>query len=156
MKVRIFFVTLILTLTFSHLFSCGNKETHSATLPMPTELYAQIAQTVSLPDMLTLTAEELYDVIGIDPAWYTASAAYFSVNGTSPEEILIFLAVDETAADALENALRTRLKYKQDSAAQYLTENLPMLNDGIVRRDGLTVSLLVCTDTETVSKLYRP
>ena len=124
------------------------------TLPAPTALYAQIADAAALEQMITLTADELFDVIGIDPAWYTESAAYFSADGTSPHEVLIFLAVDASAAEALETVLQGRLRYKQDSAAQYLTENQPLLESGIVRRDGLTVSLLVTAEQDAVKALY--
>ena len=126
-------------------------------VPMtPTALYTQIADAAPLPAMITLTAEELFDVIGIDPAWYTESAAYFAADGTSPDEILIFRAVDDASASALEEVLHARLQYKQDSAAQYLTENQAMLEDGTVRRDGLTVALLVTADMDAVLDVYRP
>ena len=156
MKIRFFSAILFLMLLFS---SCGGAADASVKIeePMtPMMLYEQIAQTSGLPAMITLTAEELYDVIGIDPAWYSESAAYFASDGTAPDEILIFLAVDESAADALEGVLYTRLQYKQDSAEQYLTENQPMLENGVVRRDGLMVSLLVCADMDTAEKVYQP
>jgi hypothetical protein len=62
--------------------------------------------------------------------------------------------VDEAAAVLLENTLNTRLQYKRDSAAQYLTENQPMLENGVVRRDGLTVSLLVAVDMDAIESCY--
>ena len=141
---------------FSFSLAACTQQTPNApqALPAPDVLYQTIADAADLVPMLTLTSDELYDVIGIDPAWYTESAAYFAADGTAPDEILIFLAVDEAAAVLLENTLNTRLQYKRDSAAQYLTENQPMLENGVVRRDGLTVSLLVAVDMDAIESCY--
>ncbi len=155
MKIRILFVTVLLMLFSFSLAACTQQTPNAPqALPAPDVLYQTIADAADLVPMLTLTSDELYDVIGIDPAWYTESAAYFAADGTAPDEILIFLAVDEAAAVLLENTLNTRLQYKRDSAAQYLTENQPMLENGVVRRDGLTVSLLVAVDMDAIESCY--
>jgi hypothetical protein len=155
LKIRILFVTVLLMLFSFSLAACTQQTPNAPqALPAPDVLYQTIADAADLVPMLTLTSDELYDVIGIDPAWYTESAAYFAADGTAPDEILIFLAVDEAAAVLLENTLNTRLQYKRDSAAQYLTENQPMLENGVVRRDGLTVSLLVAVDMDAIESCY--
>lgn len=155
MKIKVFFWAVLFLLLTALLPACAAETPPTPeALPAPGVLYAQIAENAALPAMVTLTADELYDVIGIDPAWYSDSAAYFAADGTAPDEILIFLAVDEAAAESLVSVLGTRLQYKRDSAAQYLTENQPMLEGGVVRRDGLTVSLLVTRDMDAVEGCY--
>ncbi|MBE6658994.1 MAG: DUF4358 domain-containing protein [Ruminococcaceae bacterium] len=155
MKTRMLCAVMLVLMLSMLLSACETETPPTVTpLPEPAVLYGQIAEKTTLPAMVTLTADELYDVIGIDPAWYSASAAYFAADGTAPDEILIFLAVDEAAAESLVSVLGTRLQYKQDSASQYLTENQPMLESGVVRRDGLTVSLLVAADMDAVEGCY--
>ena len=104
--------------------------------------------------MLALSEEELLYMIGVEPEQYTAYAAYTASSGTSPEEILIFRASDEASKEQILETLQNRLHYKQDSAAQYLTENQGILRDGVVRADGLTVSLIVTEDIAAALSVY--
>jgi len=92
--------------------------------------------------------------MGIEPQWYTAAAAYAAADSTSPVEILILRAADDASVGQLKEALESRLKLKQDSARLYLTENQSLLRTGVVRVDGLTVSLLVAEDMEAVLSVY--
>ena len=103
--------------------------------------------------MLALTEEILY-MIGVEPQWYTAAAAYVAFSGTSPDEILIFWVADPASVELLEETLDARLQYKRKSAMQYLTENQPVLKNGVVRTDGFTVSLLVTKDMKAVLSVY--
>ncbi|MBE6560285.1 MAG: DUF4358 domain-containing protein [Ruminococcaceae bacterium] len=132
--------------------ACAAKE--AADVSDPAAVYGAIAEAAELSDMFALTADDLLYMIGIEPEWYTASAAYMATEGTSPEEILIFRAADQASADQILEILQSRLQYKQDSAAQYLTENQGILKDGVVRADGLTVSLIVTKDMEAVLSIY--
>jgi hypothetical protein len=92
LKIRILFVTVLLMLFSFSLAACTQQTPNAPqALPAPDVLYQTIADAADLVLMLTLTSDELYDVIGIDPAWYTESAAYFAADGTAPDEILIFL-----------------------------------------------------------------
>jgi len=141
-------ILLLLCLT------AGCASDTDAALPAPGELYASISELPDFPEMLELTDEEILYMIGIEPHQYTEAAAYTALSGTSPEEILIFLAADEENADLIEQALRDRLQYKRDSARLYLSENQPLLDAGTVRRDNLTVSLLVIRNADEVLKLY--
>ncbi len=134
--------------------TAGAPQNAEADVSDPAALYAAIAEQAELPEMLALTEEDLLYIVGVEPQWYTAAAAYTALSGTSPDEILIFRAADQASADLLQETLERRLQYKQDSAAQYLTENQPVLKTGVVRADGLTVSLLVTGDMEAVLSVY--
>ena len=50
--------------------------------------------------------------------------------------------------------LDQRLEYKQESGQLYLTEDQPMLQAGVVRRDGLTVSLIVSGQADEILRVY--
>ena len=143
------FVSLAVVLLLG---ACSAKE--AADVSDPAAVYSVIAEAAEIGDMFALTSEDLLYMIGIEPQWYTASAAYMASEGTSPEEILIFRAADQASADLILETLQNRLQYKQDSAAQYLTENQGILKNGIVRADGLTVSLIVTKDMESVLSIY--
>ena len=46
------------------------------------------------------------------------------------------------------------LDYKQECGRLYLTEYQPMLRAGVIRRDGLTVSLIVSGQVEEILRVY--
>ena len=144
---------LLLLMMLVCLASCA-KDGGAAEIADPAALYSAVAGTASLPEMLALTEEELLYLMGIEPQWYTAAAAYAAADSTSPVEILILRAADDASVGQLKEALESRLKLKLESARLYLTENQSLLRTGVVRVDGLTVSLLVAEDMEAVLSVY--
>ena len=147
-KTIAFFAGLLL------LFASCAAKAPPADISDPSALYEAIAGAAGISDMLALSEEELLYMIGVEPDQYTAYAAYTASSGTSPEEILIFRASDEASKEQILETLQNRLRYKQDSAAQYLTENQGILRDGVVRADGLTVSLIVTENIAAALSVY--
>jgi len=148
MKVRLVLLAAALLLS-----ACTAKHP-AADLSDPAALYSAMTEVTELGDMFALTDEDLLYMIGVDPQWYTSCAAYMASEGTSPEEILIFRAADAASAERILETLENRLQYKRACAAQYLVENQSLLRDGVVRADGLTVSLIVTEDIEAVHSVY--
>lgn len=127
----------------------------SADLPAPGELYSAVADAAGLSEMLELTPEELQNLVGIDPEEYVDYAAYQASWGMSPDEIIIVRAVDESKAKDIEEKLKSRVEHKRKSSEVYLTENLPIIDAGVVRRDGVTVSMLITENIEAAQSAYN-
>lgn len=139
---------VLLATAFLVLPGCGAKKEAS---PEPAELYAAIEKQADLPDELTdLTQELLEDFTGISPEEYESAVYYLAEAGLAPDEIAIVKAKDTDSADHIQILLQKRLDDKQKAAENYLTEFMPILKAGVVRRDGLTVSLLVTANMENV------
>lgn len=100
------------------------------------------------------TAEtDLEALTGIRPDSYDSAVCYRLCEGTAPDEIIIVRGRDEEAAGTIQERLEKRLKYKQESGQLYLTEYQPMLRAGVVRRDGLTVSLIVSGQIDDILRI---
>lgn len=123
-------------------------------LPPPAELFAVIQADVSLPEMIDCAETDLDALTGIGPDSYDSAVCCRLCEGTAPDEIIIVRGRDEGAAGTIQACLEKRLAYKQDSGRLYLTEYQPMLQAGIVRRDGLTVSLIVSGQAEDIVCVY--
>lgn len=130
-----------------------SKET--VELPEPDELYSTVVDAAGLSEMIEFTPEELRDIIGINPEDYTDYAAYQSSWGMSPDEIIIVRAVDESKAKDIEEALKSRLEHKRKSSEVYLTENLPIIDDAVIQRDGVTVTMLIAENIEAAKSAYE-
>lgn len=133
------------------LFGC-NVETRE--LPPPAELFDTILADVELPEMVDTTDTDLEALTGIGPDSYDGAVCYRLYEGTAPDEIIIVQGKDNETAEKAQELLEKRLEYKQESGQLYLTEYQPMLQAGIVRRDGLTVSLIVSGQVEEILRLY--
>lgn len=133
------------------LSGCG-METRE--LPPPAELFTAIQADVDLPEMIDTAETDLEALTGIGPDSYDSAVCYRLCEGTAPDEIIIVRGRDEEAAGNIQELLEKRLEYKQESGQLYLTEYQPTLQAGIVRRDGLTVSLIVSEQVEEILLVY--
>ena len=129
-------------------------ETETRELPPPAELFAAIQADVDLPEMVDTAETDLESLTGIGPDIYDSAVCYRLYEGTAPDEIIIVQGRNNETAEKAQELLEKRLEYKQESGRFYLTEYQPMLQAGIVRRDGLTVSLIVSRQVEEILRLY--
>ena len=133
------------------LSGCG---TPARDLPAPAELFAAVQAQVELPEMIDTAGTELEALTGIGPDSYDSAVCCRLCEGTAPDEIIIVRARDEATAGEIQALLDQRLEYKQESGQLYLTEYQPMLQAGVVRRDGLTVSLIVSGQADEILRVY--
>jgi hypothetical protein len=124
-------------------------------LPAPDILYSDVAEAAMLSEMIELTSEELQNLVGIDSEDYVEFAAYQASWGTSADEIIIIQAVDSSKAYDIEAKLKERVEHKRKSGESYLTENLPIIDAAIVRRDGNTVSMLITENIDAANSVYE-
>ena len=123
-------------------------------LPSPPDLFEVIAERVGITDMYDLSDEMLEDVIGI-PSESCESAVYMTPGtGISPEVIIIVKANTAEDVDLIEEKLEKRLAYVRKSAENYLIEEMPMIDKAVLRRDGLTVSLIISPKVSEINAVY--
>lgn len=144
-RLTVFFLFVLL------LVSCSTKRE----LPTPTELYAEISDSIEIGEMYDLADEMLEDVIGIAPELYVEAVCMSCGNGISPEEIIIVKATDENSAKTVHEKLEKRLAYIKKSAENYLIEEMPIVEKAFVRQDGLTLSLIVSSRSEEIKEFFN-
>lgn len=133
------------------LSGCGAKPQE---LPSPAQLFAAIQAQVELPEMIDTADTELEALTGIGPDRCESAVCRRLREGTAPDELIIVRGRDDKAAGEIQELLEKRLEYKRESGKLYLTEFQPMLQAGVVRRDGLTVSLIVSGQVDAVMRVY--
>lgn len=134
------------------LAACSAKK---AELPEPSALYEEIQISVELPAMTDVAEYLLESNTGITPDEYNDAVYYIPNEGIVPEQIIIVHAKDEAGAAEIEEKLSAWLTYQEEGSRVYLTEYMPLFQAGVVRRDGLTVSLIVSVQAEEVVKVYQ-
>ena len=143
---------LLLTVFAILLSACGEK---TAELPLPEDLFTQIQSEVPMENMVDVSEDFLESNLGILPEDHDGAVYYITAIGASCEEIVILRAKDEKSAAALYAILETRLAYIEKSAQNYLTEYLPMIASAALRKDGLTVSLIVSPHVREIEQVYN-
>lgn len=142
-------ILLLLTMILS---GCRSE---TQELPPPTELFAAIQAKVELPKMVETAETDLEALTGIESDTYDSAVCYRLYEGTAPDEIIIVHARDNEMSREIQLLLEKRLGYKRESGELYLTEYQPMLRDGVVRLDGLTVSLIVSERADEIVQIYN-
>ena len=140
---------LLLTVVLA---ACSNQKTD---LPPPAQLFTELQHSVSLPEMSEVSAYMLEENTGISPEDYQEAVYYILTEGMSPDQIIIIQAKDEASAMTVEKKLYSWLDYQINSSQIYLTEYMPLLQAGVIRRDGLIVSLIVSPESERITQVYE-
>ena len=126
-----------------------------AELPAPGELYETICAAVELPAMSDVAEYMLEANTGIAPDEYDTAVYYILEEGMAPDQIILVRAKDEAAAAGIEEKLSAWLTYQEEASRMYLTEYMPLYQKGVIRRDGLTVSLIVSEQVDEIVQVYQ-
>lgn len=124
-------------------------------LPPPEELFAAIQDAVDLPEMVDVADDYLTSTLGLLPEDCDGAVYYLLAEGIAPDEIVIIRAKDDPSAEDIQERLEKRLEDKEQAARVYLTEYMPVIQAGVVRRDGLTLSLIVSQRAGEIVAVYE-
>ena len=147
-KVRI----LLACLALLGLAACSGADVK---LPEPDALYEEMKAAVELPPMSDVAEYMLEANTGIAAADYDSAVYYIPVEGMAPDQIIIVQAKDEAGAAEIEEKLNAWLRYQEEGSRVYMTENMPLYQSGVIRRDDLTVSLIVSAQHAEIEAVYQ-
>lgn len=147
-KTICFILAIVLCLCFA---SCG-KKAEPPQVPLSTVMQ-EIRSSVSLPEMMDLTAENLQDYFGIDDGEITDFAVCINANGFEKEEIILLRASDDASAESLVQKLNLSLENAAAEMQNYLPEQYALVQQSAVRTDGLTVSLCISENAQQIEAI---
>ncbi len=147
-KTNIYSVLIVFFVVLALCSGCGNEKAK--------ELDASGLGNALLTSGLfedELTAGEpdvIYEFYNIDASDVKEAKVYFSTGATA-EEIAIFVAADQAAADKIAQGAKTRVEDLKSSFEQYLPAEMQKLNDPVLMEagnpEGNYVILCICNDT---------
>lgn len=118
------------------------QDASKARLPLREAVEKAAADAAGLTE---LTADDLSDVLGIEPEEYT-EFVYLQDDGLNGREILVLRAADADAAARLKEQVDSYLEQRRRETQNYLPEAYRLLNAAAVRTKGTTVALIVGAD----------
>ncbi len=118
-------------------------------------LYDLAVKDADLPDMLIMPPEELADYVGIEPALYASAWAATAADALRADAVMVLVAADTDSAQAIEARLSDYLSYRKTEMRDYLPQQFAVLEQAVLRRDGLHVALFVSPASESMSSAYQ-
>ena len=94
------------------------------------------------------------DLEAVDEADFEAFKVYTGTGATA-EEIAVFKAKDEQAADRLYQAMQARVESQKTAFLNYNPNEMKKLQDPLIRKKGVTVVLCVSDDTPAAEKAVK-
>jgi hypothetical protein len=152
MKTRNLRHVAILLLALLVLAGCGKAKPE---LPEPQALASALLEAAGGPEMSVMPADFLLENTGLKPEDYVSAVYYLPESSTAPDELIVVRCADGEAAEAVKQRLEKHLARKEEAAKSYLTEQLPVIRGGSVRRDGFTVTLAVFENMEAVREVFQ-
>ena len=139
---------LALVCLVSALTGCGGKKELE-----PRAFVDELLSGAKFTDSLNQLDDPVVPLLyGVDAADYT-SAIVYAGTGATAEEIAVFTAKDDAAADRLLTAARTRVDDQIESYKNYGPAAAMTLENDIVEKSGNYVVVVVCSDSEGAAKI---
>jgi hypothetical protein len=121
----------------------------------PAEAYADISESIAMPEMMEIPSAIVLDYYGIQSDDYSDAVFYISADSLLADEVVIVNTVDAEAAKRVKDKLEVRLNQKLMSAQDYSPEQYEIIRKCKVRSDGLTVAMLVSPDVQGMTSIYE-
>lgn len=164
---RIFALLTVLALTVV-LASCGPETTGNNDNNDTTSTSEPAAETVSVQDIMAeieskgylpenpvrLTADDLLDYYGIQPADVKDCAVVQNPSGYQ-DEIIVIEAVNSEAAAAIKGILLDQVSYKKDQMQNYDAEMYDILSDCDVVTNGNYIGLFISSQREAINGIFN-
>jgi hypothetical protein len=131
------------------LSGCGGKKEALEPRTFVEELLSGAQFKDSLNELDSAVVPVLY---GLDAADYSDAVVYAGTAATA-EEIAVFRAVDDAAAERLLTALRQRVDHQIEVYQSYGPAQAMTLQNGIVERSGDYVVMVICEDADGARKI---
>lgn len=147
MKKLVVLMTVITTL----LVGCTGKTETNVDVK---ELASEIATDIEFKDELSEVDKDLVETIypNVDMSLIEDSCVYYN-GGSTVEQIAIFKAKDEKSAREFQDGLEKCIQSQIDTNRNYLPDEIPKLEDPVLKVQNQYVFFVVSEHNDEVSKL---
>lgn len=138
------------------LCAAGCRQKTETPAAAPTNLGAvmqEMLDTVTLPEMMTLTPEDMTDYFGLDAQWCADSAACINANGYEKDEIILVRAADADSVQQITDCLQHVLDNAAAEMQNYLPDQYAMIRKCSVQSRNLYVWLFISDETDQLQTI---
>ncbi len=113
----------------------------------------EMLDSVSLPEMMTLTQDDLVDYFGLEPQWCADSAACINSNGYEKDEIVLVRAADAQSVQQIRDCLEASLENAAAEMQNYLPQQYAMIRKCKVESRDLYVWLFISDNADQMQAI---
>ena len=145
---KTFTAILSVALMMTFLYGCGGKKEFE-----PQSFVDEILSGAGFTDSLNRLDDPVVPILyDIDSSDYSEALVYCGTAATA-EEIAVFTAKDDSSAERLLNAARSRVDHLIESYRSYGPAAAMTLENSVVTRTGNYVVVVICSDSEGAKKI---
>ena len=139
-------ICLILCVALA-LSACGGSAAKSLDIAA---FYEKLSGEFTLPEMMELSEKRMETYYGLSPDACRQLLARLNSDGQSVDEIWLIEAVDEAAAQRLEELAKIRLAQKEEETKSYAPEQYRIVQEAKLQLDGLRLIMVVSPSSEEI------
>ncbi|MDO4541981.1 MAG: DUF4358 domain-containing protein [Bacillota bacterium] len=141
-------ITMLVTLLALFSAACGSEAEFSVS-----EIGEALNTKVAFSDTLTaLSAEDAMALYALSSEEVADAVVYIS-SGATAEEISVWQAADSKGVKAIEESITQRMNTQLDGYKDYMPEEVPKLENYILKTNGKYLVLCVTDDRETANEV---
>lgn len=129
------------------------EETADNSLAAPSDIYAEISDSISLVNPVEMTDDFLENYYGVDLAMLDSYVCYMSEDATSAETILIMQVSDSANIDAVSECVDMVRSDKLAEMEDYLPEQFAIVEKSSVNSDDNYVWLVISENAGEIEKI---
>ena len=134
------------------LAGCGAEKKEEKNVDLAA-VYATMQQT--LPEMMTLDAENMLNLLGIQAEDCTQAIAAVCAVGLQADEVWLLQAKDAQALERLKTLAESRMAAKLDETESYLPDQYVIVKKGVTLTDGNYLAFLISPEVEILQTVFQ-
>lgn len=134
------------------LAGCGAEKKEEKNVDLAA-VYATMQQT--LPEMMTLDAENMLNLLGIQAEDCTQAIAAVCAVGLQADEVWLLQAKDAQALERLKTLAESRMAAKLEETEDYLPDQYVIVKKGVTLTDGNYLAFLISPEVETLQTVFQ-
>ena len=120
------------------------------------KIFDEVKEEVDFPEMVEYTsADQLDRRYGISEDMIDDYAGGIEAASVTTNEIVLVRAMDDAAADEIEEKLQKRLEVLLNQSRNYLPEQAAVIEKCKVERNDRLISLIISPDAEKITESYH-
>ena len=130
-------------------------ETQASESPDLEAVYQDFEESFELPEMAAVSEKRRDAILGIAPEDCLQAVTVLCGDSVRADEIWMIEAVDDAAADRIAELAQARLDQRAQEMENYLPDQLQIVKQAKLVREGRFVGLFVSPDADAMEEAFR-
>jgi len=122
--------------------------------PPVKEIWADINQSVSMPQMSELDGKKFQRLYGIDPDDVAEFSVFVSASNIKADEVAIIKVKDQKDVEDIINKINERINKQETSFKDYLPDEYYIIKNHVLKSQGDYLLLSISKDADKIEEIF--